>query len=175
MKKLFLTALLAAQGIFATQGKAQEQTSWAEEKFFDAVDDGKVVVVFETFSYRAGDNRNPNPINNNRFNVNPGVGFEYRLSDYFHAGAGVFKNNNWQPSAYLLAGVETNGKKMVGVGAEIGVASFSGVPLVAMPYVRLGSRDGLLNVKINAIPPGPQNPLTFGGQLRWNVGASFKK
>jgi hypothetical protein len=163
MKKLFLTALLAAQGLFATQGKAQIEIDENRGDLQHEVDAGKISMVFETISYRVGDRHNSST---------PGIGLEYRLRDHFHLSGGFFANTYSQKfCAYALAGFETNGEKAVGIGTEIGVATGTHVPLVVVPYVRFGARDGRLNLKLNAIPPGPGTPLTFGCQLRWKLGA----
>lgn len=160
MKKFFLTALLAVQGLFATEGHAQQTTRWDSNKFDRDLTDGKIAVVFDGISYRLGDNRNY---------YNPGIGLEYRLRDHFHIGAGVFRTSSTSSCLYAVAGFETNAKKPVGLGTEFGITTFPGAPLAVVPYLRFGSREAPLNVKINVIPPTPTTPFILGGQLRWRL------
>ncbi|MCE9506735.1 MAG: hypothetical protein K8R48_00250 [Alphaproteobacteria bacterium] len=163
MKKFFLTALLTLQSLFATQGNAQQQiaaVSPHKGKIAQDISAGKVSLVFETVSYHIGGGYN---------NINPGIGFEYRLRDRFHVGAGIYRNSMEVPSVYALAGIETSGKKRIGFGAEAGIITGYNESIIpaAMPYLRLGSRNGRLNAKIDMLPPVPDlTPLVFTCQLR---------
>ena len=167
MKKFFLTALLALQGLFATQGNAQKQIA-AESphkgKIEQDISAGKVSLVFETVSYHIGGGYN---------NINPGIGLEYRLRDRFHIGTGTYRNSMEVQSVYALAGFETRGKKRIGFGAEAGIITGyneSIIPATA-PYLRIGSRDGRLNVKIDMLPPVPDlTPMVFTCQVRLKLG-----
>lgn len=167
MKKKFLAALLAIQSLFALQGTAQAPTAaerLRENKIARDISDGKVSLVFETVSYHLGGGYN---------NINPGIGFEYRLRDRFHVGAGAYYNSMEAPSVYALAGFETSGKKRLGVGIEAGVITGYNESIVpaAMPYLRLGSRNGRLNVKLDVLPPVPDlTPLVVTCQLRLRLG-----
>jgi hypothetical protein len=167
MKKKFLTALLALQGLFAIQGTAQAPIAPErprEGKIARDLSAGKISLVFETVSYHLGGGYN---------NINPGIGFEYRLRDRFHIGAGTYRNSMEVQSVYALAGFETNGKKRIGVGAEAGIITGYNESIIpaAAPYLRLGSRKGRLNVKIDMLPPVPDlTPLVFTCQLRLRLG-----
>jgi hypothetical protein len=167
MKKLFLTALLALQSLFATQGNAQKQIATVSPhkgKIEQDVSAGKVSLVFETVSYHLGGGYN---------NINPGIGLEYRLRDHFHIGVGTYRNSMEMQSVYALAGFESSGKKRIGFGAEAGIITGYNESIIpaAMPYLRLGSRKGRLNVKIDVLPPVPDlTPLVFTCQLRLRLG-----
>lgn len=125
-------------------------------------------MVFETASYHFGGGYN---------NFNPGAGFEYRLSRHFHAGAGLYKNSIEELSVYALGGVETNGRRFMGAGIEVGVVSgyTEGIIPSAMPYLRLGRRDGRVNIKINAIPEIKNvTPAVVAAQVRVRLASPGK-
>ena len=86
--------------------------------------------------------------------TNPGIGLEYRVSPRFHVRAGYYRNSIYRDSFYAAAGLETSGKKLFGAGIEAGAASgyYSPVMPVGFLYGRIGSRDGRINLKINAVP-----------------------
>jgi hypothetical protein len=163
MKKFFLTALLALQSLFATQGNAQKQLTPEYPyggRIARDISADKISLVFETVSYHIGGGYN---------NINPGIGLEYRLSDRFHMGAGIYRNSMEVTSVYALAGFETNGKKWIGIGGEAGIITGYNESIIpaAMPYLRIGSRNGRLNAKIDVLPPVPDlTPLVFTCQLR---------
>lgn len=87
--------------------------------------------------------------------VNPGIGIEYNLGDHWHLSAGTYKNSIYRQSFYVGGGVETNGGKNYGLGADIGAITGYEIPVTPsiVPYLRLGKRDGAFNVKILGIPP----------------------
>lgn len=133
--------------------KAQQPTNSDNGK-------GQMFLAIETVSYHIHDSYFPDAKywDNRRlrkFNAfTPGIGFEIRLNNYFHAGAGVYRNSIYKTSGYGLIGVETNGNKPVGVGIEGGIVSGyeKSVTPTALPYLRLGSRKGRINVKLAVIP-----------------------
>ncbi len=121
-------------------------------------------LVFETRSYHFEEGYN---------NFNPGIGFEYRLNNTFHIGAGGYYNSLERFSGYALAGAETSGKRFFGVGAEAGIVTGYdwAVTPAAMPYVRLGSRESRVNAKIDVMPPIPGvTPALVTLQLRVKLG-----
>lgn len=121
-------------------------------------------LVFETRSYHFGGGYN---------NFNPGAGFEYRLNRTFHVGAGGYYNSIENFSAYALVGAETTGSKFFGVGGEVGIITGYAYPVIpaAMPYVRIGSREGRFNLKIDALPPLPGvTPALVTLQVRMKLG-----
>lgn len=109
----------------------------------------KVSAVFATTSRH---------FSKDKFNeFNPGLGAEYRLNRWLHAGAGVYYNSLHRVSGYVVAGVEITPARFIGAGVEVGaVSGYSKKEFMmpaGLPYLRVGRRTGAVNAKVGFIPP----------------------
>ncbi len=105
--------------------------------------------------------------------VNFGGGIEYQLSKHFYAAAGGYKNSIHKASFYAGAGVETDGSRKFGAGLEAGLITGYEIPVVPslIPYIRIGSRNSPLNLKVNLIPPiKGLTPAVVAVQARFKIG-----
>jgi hypothetical protein len=108
---------------------------------------------------------------------NHGIGINYEVNKWMHAGVGIYKNSIHNASVYALVGAETNREKLVGVGVEF--AAVTGYKDHAIPtatgYLRLAGKNDHLNLKICVRPPISEvTPTVISAQIRFNLGA-FKK
>lgn len=149
MRKFLLAAVVAAQSLFGTQ-KAEAQAPLYPPNvptgYGIDISSKKLSLVFETVSHHFEPGYN---------NVNPGIGIEYPIGRHFHIGAGVYYNSLKKTSMYFSGGVETNGRRFVGLGAEFGMVSgyLFGYAPAGFPYVRLGRTDQRVNLKLAGLPP----------------------
>lgn len=149
MKKFLLMGLLAMQSLFAPE-KAEAQAPLYPDNvptgYHIDLSSKKLSLVFETVSHHFEPGYN---------NINPGIGFEHPVGRHFHVGAGVYHNSLKKTSLYFSGGVETNGRRFVGLGAEFGVVSgyLFGFTPAGFPYVRLGRIDQRVNLKLAGLPP----------------------
>lgn len=123
-------------------------------------------VVLETVSHHFGKYRHE--FNN----LNPGIGAQYKISRLFHVGAGVYHNSLEKTAVYGVVGIETDGGKPYGAGLEIGAVTGYANPVTpaALPYVRLGRKDGKMNAKIDFMPPLKNvTPAVVALQLRFRL------
>jgi hypothetical protein len=105
---------------------------------------------------------------------NPGIGVNYEVNDWMHAGVGVYKNSIHNTSVYALVGAETDRSKFLGAGVEIGaVTGYSeGIAPSGVGFVRFGKESQFVNLKVSAIPPIPEvTPAVVAVQLRFNPSA----
>lgn len=181
MKQAFLAAAAAATiaGSVAPNTAQAQQDSVTIEQAADPEKDkkpdppskkGDLSVVFSVASHHFGWRQFNDHGNMRTFNeFNPGVGLEYRLNDTFHVEAGTYKNSLYRTSVYASVAAETNGSKFFGAGIQAGVLTGYDMPapVAAIPYLRFGSRDDKVNVKVNVIPPIKNvTPATIGAQVR---------
>jgi len=177
MKEAFLAAAAAATiagSVAPNTAPAQQDpvpvTVEAKTPDPDPPEKERLSVVFSAASRHFGWRQFPDNGQMRTFNeFNPGAGLEYRLNDTFHVEAGAYKNSLYRTSMYASVAAETNGSKFLGAGVQAGVLTGydTPVPLAAIPYMRFGSRDGKVNVKVNVIPPIPNvTPFTLGAQVR---------
>jgi opacity protein-like surface antigen len=131
---------------------------------------GRLTGVFSVASHHFGWRQFTENGQTRTFNeFNPGVGLEYRINDTFHVEAGTYKNSLYRTSVYASVAAETNGSKFLGAGLQAGLLTGYDMPapVAAIPYLRFGSRDDKVNVKLNIIPPIPKvTPATIGAQVR---------
>lgn len=110
--------------------------------------------------------------------INPGLGLGYFFHDNMYLTAGVYKNSPCKAAPYALVGWETNTDRWIGIGAFGGLVGgyssddISTQPLIAMPYVRLGSNRSLVSARI-IINPLPNDGLV-GFSLNWVIGRKVK-
>lgn len=182
MKEAFLAAAAAATiagSVAPNTAQAQQdpvpvtQTVAAKTPDPDPPEKGKLSVVFSGASRHFGWRQFNDDGQMRTFNeFNPGVGLEYRLNDTFHVEAGTYKNSLYRTSVYASVAAETSGSKFFGAGIQAGVLTGYDMPapVAAIPYLRFGSRDDKVNVKVNVIPPIPHvTPFTLGLQVRVKI------
>lgn len=152
MKMKLAAAFVAAQGLlFADSAAAQNAASAPDPR------ESRLALTVTTVSHHFRDRTfhdRDKDIHRPWNETNPGIGLEYRISPYFHARTGYYRNSIDRNSIYGAVGLETSGKKFFGAGIEVGAASgyYSPVMPVGFLYGRIGSRDGRVNVKINGVP-----------------------
>ncbi|MEZ0262822.1 MAG: hypothetical protein ACAH80_17590 [Alphaproteobacteria bacterium] len=179
MKEAFLAAAAAATiagSVGPNTAQAQQdpvpvvQTADPEKDKKPAPEKGQLSAVFSVASHHFGWRQFNDHGQMRTFNeFNPGVGLEYRLNGTFHVEAGAYKNSLYRTSVYASVAAETNGSKFLGAGIQAGVLTGydTPAPVAAIPYLRFGSRDDKVNVKLNVIPPIPKvTPATVGVQVR---------
>jgi opacity protein-like surface antigen len=177
MKEAFLAAAAAATiagSVAPNTAQAQQDpvpvTVEAKKPDPDPPEKGKLSVVFSVASRHFGWREfRENGVDRTFNEFNPGVGLEYRLNDTFHVEAGTYKNSLYRTSMYASIAAETNGSKFLGAGVQAGVLTGYDMPapVAAIPYLRFGSRDDKVNVKVNVIPPIKDvTPFTLGAQVR---------
>jgi opacity protein-like surface antigen len=177
VKEAFLAAAAAvtiAGSAAPNTAQAQQQDPVTVEQTVDpkkpAPEKGQLSAVFSVASHHFGwrqfyDNGEKRTFNE----INPGVGLEYRINDTFHVEAGAYKNSLYRTSVYASVAAETKGSRFLGAGLQAGVLTGYDMklPVAAIPYLRFGSRDDKVNVKLNIIPPIPKiTPATIGAQVR---------
>jgi hypothetical protein len=145
----------------------------------DDKDKKKLSLVFSGASHHFGQRGFMENGTFRHFNeFNPGLGVEYRFgrlgSFDVNAGAGFYRNSVYNTSKYVSVGVETNGSKFIGAGIDAGLltgypdmgSTIAGMPLVAIPHLRIGEADKV-NLKVEVIPPIKNlTPMTVGVQVR---------
>ena len=179
MKEAFLAAAAAATIVASTApntAQAQQdpapvtQTVEAKKPDADPPEKGKLSAVFSVASHHFGWRQFNDHGQMRTFNeFNPGIGLEYRINDTFHVEAGTYKNSLYRTSVYASVAAETSGSRFLGAGIQAGVLTGYDMkaPVAAIPYLRFGSRDDKVNVKVNVIPPIPEvTPATIGAQVR---------
>jgi hypothetical protein len=105
---------------------------------------------------------------------NPGIGVNYEVNNWMHAGVGVYKNSIHNTSVYALVGAETNRSKFLGAGVEVGAVTGYNIPVApsGVGFVRFGKESQFVNLKVSAIPPIPDvTPAVVAAQVRFNLGA----
>lgn len=104
--------------------------------------------------------------------TNPGVGLKYFFNDNTSMGVGTYKNSPCNQATYLMGAYETNKNKFLGVGVAGGIVSgyddndFATQPLIAYPYIRVGSAKGPVHATVLAIPH-PEGLVGFA--LQWKL------
>ncbi|MDI1226879.1 MAG: hypothetical protein PSY14_04255 [bacterium] len=169
MKNKFLAAALLVNALALPLSDAAAQDSAGEPK------QGDVTAVISGLSHHFGQRSywDENGQNRKWNETNYGAGLEYQLSKHFYVAAGGYKNSIHRASFYGGVGAETNGGKPLGLGIEAGLITGYEIPVVpsVIPYVRIGSRNAPVNLKINVIPPiKGLTPAVVAVQARFKIG-----
>lgn len=169
MKNQFLAVALFVNAFALPLSNAVAQDRTSEPK------KGDVTAVISGVSHHFGQRSywDANGENRKWNETNYGAGLEYQLSKHFYAAAGGYKNSIHRGSFYLGIGAETNGSKPLGLGLQAGLITGYEIPVVPsiIPYVRIGSRNAPVNLKINVIPPiKGLTPAVVALQARFKIG-----
>lgn len=88
---------------------------------------------------------------------NPGMAVRHFVDDNKFLYAGVFRNSPCNTSVNIFAGWESGNRKLTGIpygyGIMGGFTTGYEVPMIAVPYIRLGDRESRFNVQILTLPP----------------------
>ncbi len=97
---------------------------------------------------------------------NTGGGIEYRVSERYHISGGVYDNSVFALTAVFVAGMESDGRKRIGFGAEAGGAT--GYRYMVTPvgdvFLRLGKRDEP-NIQLKFMPAPEGVVFSFQGRI----------
>ncbi len=129
--------------------KSKAETTTASNDYFD-----KTSLIMNGLSYHIGQRTiydTDKPWNE----VNQGFGLEFRVTDTIHVSALNYKNSLYEDSNSLMVGWESDGRQILGIGANIGIVTgypAANVLPAANAYIRIGSRSEA-NIQVGIIPP----------------------